>query len=120
MWALNTSVNEVTSYSPYHLMLGRNPRSHFELSAQLNDANVTEFNPATYLGNLAGEMNSIWEKVKKSAQESIKRQAHYHNLRRRQQILKVGEVVWKKEYSQSSTVDQTTRCFDAKWKGPRR
>lgn len=118
IFALRTFRNETTGYSPAKLHCGRELRSFFELFTSMDDPNHKEFDPKIYDETLQEELAYIFERVKKTVKRAKVQQASQYNLRHRKVTFKVNDLVLKKNFPQSSAVDQTTAKLFPKFLGP--
>lgn len=117
--ALNTSRSETTHFSPARLVYGRDLRSPFELSADVQNGTSGPFDPSKYDGELQGSLKKTFIYVKAAMEKAQKTQAKVYNLRRRQnQEFPVGTLVWRQNFPQSDAGTRVTAKFSPKYIGP--
>lgn len=100
-FAINTSVNEVTGYTPSFLAFGRELvpcGSHYVDTDTSADFIFTPRDE--YVDNL-GALRKIFDKVQLSLHKAHARNCGNYNLRRKDAEFNVGDVVWKRTYYQS-------------------
>lgn len=99
-FALNTSVSEVTGYTPAFLVFGRELLacgSHY-----LNpDVEEVIFQPRDSYAENLGILSPIFDKVQSLLLQAHSRNTKYYNLRRKSAEFEVGDIVWRKTYYQS-------------------
>lgn len=104
-FAINTSVSDTTSYSPFLMVHGREavldgdvygPYSHEESGDVLQVASTDQ-----YVQGLA-PLKDIFEKVRSKLKRAHERNAKYYNNKRRHADFAVGDYVWKRTYKLSS------------------
>lgn len=99
-FALNSSVSEVTGYTPAFLVFGRelvSCGSHY-----LNtDSEEIIFQPRDAYAETLGLLSPIFDKVQALLIKAHSRNAKLYNLRRKSAEFNVGDVVWRKTYYQS-------------------
>lgn len=97
-FALNSAVNEVTSFTPSFLVFGRelvSCGSHY-LNSDLGNDIV--FSPRDSYAENLGTLHKIFDKVQLSLIKSHSRNSTHYNLRRKNAEFEVGDVVWKRTF----------------------
>lgn len=118
-FAINTSRNETTGFTPTRLVFGRELRSQYELAADVQDGKCTEFDPLKYDQELQGSLKKIFNHVRESASKAMTTQAKLYNLRRRDgNQFPVGSIVWKKNFPKSNAGERVTAKLCEKYQGP--
>ncbi|XP_049885356.1 uncharacterized protein K02A2.6-like [Pectinophora gossypiella] len=100
-FALNSSVNEVTRFTPAFLIYGR---ELVTCGSHYLDTVVAEdliFSPRDEYAENIGALRKIFEKVQASLIKAHSRNSGYYNLRRKNVEFNVGDTVWKRTYYQS-------------------
>ena len=120
VFAMNTSKNETTQFTPSKLVYGRELRSPYELAADVQDGDTSPFDPLTYNNELQGSLKKIFAHVRSAASKAMATQAKTYNLRRRvvDDEFPVGCLVWKKNFPQSSAGDRIAAKLQEKYVGP--
>lgn len=119
VFALNTSRNETTSFTPARLTFGRELRSPFELAAPLQKGTATPFDPLSYDGEIQGSLKRIFKSVRESASKAQEVQAKVYNTRRRGNVTyPVGSLVWRTNFVQSDAAARMTAKLCPKYIGP--
>jgi len=98
---LNTSVSEVTKYTPAKLMYGFELKPIFSVFRETDDADLLEFDPENYVEEKEYALAKIYKRVLDACEAAKQRQAHYYNLRRRPLSFEEGQLVWKRNYQPS-------------------
>lgn len=101
-FAMNTSTNEVTRFTPFFLVHGREAISSGDVFGNdtVEQPTLACASRSSYANQL-GALDSIFNKVKDALIKSHKRSARYYNSSRRHAEFEVGDTVWKKTYPQS-------------------
>lgn len=97
-FAMNSSVNEVTGFTPSFLVFGRelvSCGSHYTDTDQIDDA---IFSPRDEYAENLGVLKKIFDKVQLSLLKSHSRNSTTYNLRRKNVEFNVGDIVWKRTY----------------------
>jgi len=118
VFAIRTSVNESTGFTPAQLMYGRDLKHFFQLTSDVHDSNCTEFDPDQYSATLQHDLAIIYDEALKSVKKAKQQQANYYNLRHRPIVYNTGDVVWRRNFAQSSAIDYTTAKLQPKFVGP--
>lgn len=118
VFAINTSVSDITGYTPFKLTTGREARSCFEIAAPSLSGNTEPFDPATYVGELDNELDAIWQRVKVVANKMKLQQARQYNQNRKPWKLTPGELVWRLNHTLSSGAERRTKSLEPKFCGP--
>lgn len=115
-FAINSSVNEVTGYTPSFLVYGRELvtcGSHYIDKNDVTDDLV--FVPrdeyAENLGHLAGIFNNVQASLSHSHQKTVKR----YDLRRKHAEFNIGDIVWKRCFFQSDKGSHFTKKLAPKF-----
>lgn len=100
-FAINSSVNEVTGFTPSFLVYGRELVScgtHY-INAEFDDNII--FEPRdSYVENL-GYLSTVFNKVQAALLQAHSRNAQSYNLRRKAAEFNIGDIVWKRTFYQS-------------------
>lgn len=104
-FALRTSVHEITGYSPAYLNFGREPHISGKMHAVDNPDGTLEFDDRHQLSEHLKSLRGIQDQVKGRLVKAYQDSAERYNLRRRPISLKVGQVVWKKNYTLSNKAE---------------
>lgn len=96
-YALRTSVNEVTGYSPAFLNFGRFVPPFGDYYGNLENRNLDTDNPENWLKNVS-KLKEIYEDVQEKIHAAHLRNTRYYNLRRRDAEFFVGDKVWRKNH----------------------
>lgn len=100
-FAVNSSTNEVTGYTPSFLVYGReliSCGSHYLDTDGINDF---IFSPRDEYAQNLGVLRKIFDKVQSRLVQSHARNSCNYNLRRKIADFEVGDYVWKRTYYQS-------------------
>lgn len=118
-FAINTSRNETTGFTPSRLIFGRELRSQYELAADAHEGRCIEFDPLKYDQELQGSLKKIFQHVRTAASKAMVTQAKTYNLRRREgNQFPVGSLVWKKNFPKSDGGARITAKLCEKYQGP--
>jgi transposase len=118
VFALRTSVSETTGFTPARLVYGRELRHFFQLSTNLQDSSVTQFDPKSYDATLQHELALIFDEALQSVKKAKAQQSNQYNLRHRPVVYSKGDLVWRKNFPQSSAIDYTAAKLQPKFVGP--
>lgn len=97
-FALNSAVNEVTSFTPSFLVFGRelvSCGSHY-VDPDLEDNLI--FTPRDEYAQNLGTLHQIFDKVQQSLIKTHSRNSTNYNLRRKNIEFNVGDIVWKRTF----------------------
>lgn len=100
-FAINSSVNEVTGFTPAFLVFGRELVScgtHY-INADFDDNIIFEPRDA-YVENL-GYLSTVFNKVQAALLQAHSRNSQSYNLRRKAAEFNIGDIVWKRTFYQS-------------------
>lgn len=100
-FAMNSSVNEATGYTPAFLVHGRELvtcGSHY-LDSELGDELL--FLPRDIYSDNIGHLAIIFNKVQAALWHAHQKNSSHYNLRRKPAEFEVNDIVWKKTYYQS-------------------
>lgn len=117
-FAMNSSVSEVTSFTPHRLVFGRDLRAGVSLAHSVDDSTVGEFDAAKYDATLQYELALVFEKALRCVEKAKKRQADTYNLRHRSVSFSVGDLVWRRNFALSQGVDGIAAKLLPKFVGP--
>lgn len=111
---LNTSINLATGYTPYFLARGREIISDGALHTlrgnaphSIDDIQLANRNEKA---DSLNELADIFQRVSCTLTKAYKQNANRYNLRRRELGLKVGDIVWRRNFVQSNAA----KFFSAK------
>lgn len=100
-FAINTSTNEVTGFTPSFLVYGRELvvcGSHYIDTDSTNDF---IFSPRDdYVENF-GALRKIFDQVQSNLIKAHSRNSTHYNLRRKKIEFQIGDIIWKRTYYQS-------------------
>lgn len=100
-FALNSSVNEVTGFTPSFLVFGRElicDGSHY-IDTDLENKII--FTPRDSYAENLGVLHKIFDKVQLSLIKAHSRNSASYNLRRKNVEFNVGDIIWKRTFYQS-------------------
>lgn len=99
-FAINSSVNEVTGYTPSFLVHGR---ELVTCGSHYIDAECDEivYQPRDAYAENLGCLSTIFNKVQSLLLQAHSRNSKTYNLRRRPAEFNVGDIVWKRTFYQS-------------------
>lgn len=118
VYALRTSVNDSTGFSPAKLVYGRELTQPCSPDPILLNGEKVPFNADSYLRQLLEDLKLIYKRAKLCINRSKNIQAKVYNLRHRFVEFEVGTLVWRRNFDQSSGVDRTTAKLYPKYVGP--
>lgn len=101
-FALNTTVNESTRFTPFFLVHGREaiPCGKVYVSQRTSQLDLSGDSPEDYATKLGG-LRGVFDRVLSTLAKSHERNARNYNKGRRSNEYEVGDVVWKKTFPQS-------------------
>lgn len=97
-FAINSSVNETTGFTPSFLVYGRELVSCGSHYVETDTSGDIVFTPIDEYAENLGHLRKIFEKVQTSLVKAHSRNVNYYNLRRKDFKFNVGDVVWKKTF----------------------
>ena len=115
---INTSVNDVTKYTPARLMFGRELKPMFEPFNAAAEGKLTEFDPDEYVDTTDYKMAKIYKKVVDALEKAKQRQAKYYNLRFRPLTFQEGDLCWRRNFPQSKKAEFIAAKLLPKFVGP--
>jgi len=115
---LNTSVSEITKYTPAKLMYGRELNSVFSVFNDAKDGNLTEFDPEDYAESVEYDLAKIYKRVLDATEQAKASQARQYNIRRQEKFYRVDDLVWRRNFPQSRKVDFIAAKLQPKYIGP--
>ena len=111
---MNTTINLATGYTPYFLARGREIISDGSLHTlrgnapqSIDDVQLANRNEKA---NSLNELADIFQRVSSALTKAYKHNANRYNLRRRELRLRVGDIVWRRNFVQSNAA----KFFSAK------
>lgn len=117
-FAIRTSVHETTGFTPARLLYGRELRQFFTPPASTLNPELAPFDSKAYVANLDAELKGVIRSAQSAVERSRAAQAKRYNLRRRPAEYQRGELVWKRNFHQSSKIDQITAKLLPLFEGP--
>lgn len=99
-FAINSAVNESTGFSPFFLVHGREPVLNGSFYKDTDKDYEVGMPREEYAGNF-GILQDIFRQVRENLFQAHAENATHYNLRRRPAKYAVGDIVWKRTYSQS-------------------
>lgn len=109
-FAMNTAVNESTSYTPFFLVHGREAVANGNIYREFENIQELTILPRdTHASNL-GHLTDVFVKVRESLRKAHERNVKYYNNKRRDISFNVGDYVWRRTYKQSAA----NKYFSAK------
>ncbi|XP_052741884.1 uncharacterized protein K02A2.6-like [Bicyclus anynana] len=102
-FALNSSVNSVTKFTPSFLVYGRELISCGSQYNAIDTYTLDEivYTPRDDYAENLGALRKIFDKVQSSLLKAHSRNSNNYNSRRKQAEFNVGDIVWKRTYYQS-------------------
>lgn len=104
-FALRTAVHEVTGCSPAYLNFGREPFISGKMHRVVDQDNELDFGERIEISDHVKDMQKLFGQVKNRLQKTYGEVAERYNLRRRPLVLRVGQVVWKRNYTLSDAAE---------------
>lgn len=104
--AINSARHDVTGYSPNFLNFCRNIPIKGDFYGKIADNanNITTIGDKLYRANDAQEVPKIYDDVRRKLKNAYLKNSHNYNLRRRSQVFKLGDKVWKRNYVLSKAI----------------
>lgn len=105
--AMNNSVHEATSFTPYFLVHGREiilDTEHYRLGSTDVQEKISFPERKEYADSLK-ELQTIFNKVKEKLGVAYEKGKRIYDKRKRNLGLKVGQIVWKRDYVLSKASD---------------
>jgi hypothetical protein len=123
-FAVRTSENETTGFSPARLTFGEELRSPFDtLPNELglgenNDGNFVEQDAAKVVAEMHEKLQSTYEVAKKNCLEAHERQKQIYDKGRKNHKFKVVEWVWRRAHTLSSADKGVAKSLSKPFDGP--
>lgn len=116
-YALRTTVNDTTGYSPAFLNFGRIVpcRGDYYGKFKLGKDETIETVPVEEYGKDLGNLQKIFDDVRKKLALAHKRGEKNYNLRKRDVEFFVGDKVWKKNFVLSSAPNDFSRKLEQRY-----
>uniref|UniRef100_A0ABD2WAE1 Integrase catalytic domain-containing protein n=1 Tax=Trichogramma kaykai TaxID=54128 RepID=A0ABD2WAE1_9HYME len=118
-FAINTTPNSSTKYSPAYLNFGRNPRMIVTLRNELDSPShtLTTLTQESWAHRIE-RLPALYQFVKENLKIANEHQAKQYNKNRKEIIYKVGDRVLRKTHTISSAPKEINAKFAEKWDGP--
>lgn len=116
-FALRTTVNSVTGYTPAFLCHGRELRCPWEVEMGSVDQPSTAA-PCEYASDLKGRLTDALNFAKDNMAQAHEVQRHQYNARRREESFELGDLVLKKEHTLSDASKGIAAGLAPKRSGP--
>lgn len=116
--AVRTLVHEVTRYTPYFLVFGREHVLSGKEFVSISIGEGVQYDRSEKIVNRKDSFKKLYDEVKTRLAHAYQRSSHQYNLRRRPVTYKVGQNVWRKNYALSSKVDYFAAKLSPKYIGP--
>lgn len=100
-FAVNSSVNEVTGFTPSFLVYGRELITCGSHYIDTENEEDLVFQPRDSYAENLGVLSSIFNKVQTLLLQAHSRNCQHYNLRRKSAEFNIGDVVWKRTFYQS-------------------
>lgn len=118
MFAINTATHESTKFTPAMLNFGRELSTPKSLRGPRFETTTDETKQGPIHDNRMEKFRTLYEKCHRNLKEAFNRQAHYYNLRRRDNPFVVGQKVMKRTHPLSSKVEHFAGKLAPKFEGP--
>ncbi|KAL7293681.1 hypothetical protein TKK_0012759 [Trichogramma kaykai] len=120
-FAINTSINVSTGYSPAYLNFGKNPRTIVTIRNNLENPSILydSFTEETW-ANRVERLPIIHDIVRKNLTIANQDQARYYNKKRKDVKFNINDLVTIKKHTLSSKVDNVASKLAQKYKDPGR
>jgi len=117
--AVNSAVHEVTGYSPHQLMFGERLKLHGCLRNVETEDGVIPLNASRgeWVEKDKGRQE-MFKDVSKRIDKACKKNVSTYNLRRRERKLRVGDIVWRRNFAESDAVKYYNAKLGPKFVGP--
>lgn len=97
-FALNSSVNEVTGFTPSFLVFGRELVTCGSHYVDIDNSDNVIFSPRDEYAENLGTLHKYFNKVQLALLKAHSRSCSHYNLRRKMNEFKIGDTVWKRTY----------------------
>lgn len=111
-FAINSAWQESTGFTPAEVMMGR------KLKGPLERAIAKTPDPDSPVYPVLERYKELIQTVQRNVERAQEKQRHYYNLRRRQALFQVGDLVWVRTHPLSRANEGFMAKLAAKWKGP--
>jgi hypothetical protein len=118
VFALRTATSEVTGFTPAKLVFGRELDTPLNADSSLLTGQSSPFDPSQHVQNVDEERRLIYKKAIEAYNKAKTKQQQRYNLRHRPVHLKVGDLVYHKNFSLSNAGERTTAKLNPKYVGP--
>jgi len=108
--ALNSAVHEVTGFSPHELMYGSKLVLHGSLRSLSVETGIVPRMEESEIEPPDGVTKEMRQEVERRLRKAYEKNSKVYNLRKRPCKLRVGDKVWRRNYSQSDA----SRFYSAK------
>lgn len=119
-YALRTATHEVTGYTPAYLNFAReihtSGKVYGSISTQAGE--VPEIKSRAGIQQSVNTLKEVYQEVNKRLQHAYEQSAKRYNLRRRPVQFCVGQIVYKRNFAQSSAPEKFTAKLAPKYIGP--
>lgn len=116
-FALNTAIHSSTKYSPAMLNFGRELRMPKAICGPTLASNGNKAEGEAYEHQLE-KLQRLVIKVRNNLTKAYQQQARHYNLRRRENVFKVGDKVLKRAHPQSKAAEFVASKLYPKFDGP--
>ena len=114
--AINTSIHEVTGYTPHELVFGEEWKGHGSLCGlHIPDNHLPDFDRGSISRK---QLADVRQDVVRKLSAAYAKNAKYYNLRRRPCEYNIGQEVYRKTHEQSKKIDYFTKKLAPKFIGP--